>query len=49
MRLGLPVAAVLRREASVAEAVERGEAATLRRGSLVRAADRLLSRWRDAA
>jgi len=47
--LGLPVSAVLRRETSVAEAVERGEAATLRRGSLVRAADRLLSRWRDAA
>ena len=47
--LGMPVAATLRREDAVAEAVERGEAAALRGGSLVRAADRLLARWRDAA
>jgi secretion/DNA translocation related CpaE-like protein len=47
--LGLPVAAAFRREASVSEAVERGDAASLRRGSLVRAADRLLSRWCVAA
>jgi cellulose biosynthesis protein BcsQ len=47
--LGLPVSAVLRREGSAAEAVERGELTALRRGSLVRAADRLLARWRAAA